>query len=90
MTVLIALDYPVGTYTLASMLLVIPLLIGGWFLVRKRVYEIAAVREGFTGVMPIIATTPAVEAAKWHAEHDGKRQKPNGSHRHIPKSEREQ
>lgn len=88
-TVLIALDYPVGTYTLASMLLVVPLLIGGWFLVRKRVYEIAAVREGFTGVMPVVATTPAVEAAKWHAQHDRPKRHPNGSHRYEPTQERD-
>lgn len=61
--VLIAFDYPVGTYTLASMGLVIPLLIGGWFLVRKRVYEVAAVRDGYTGAMPVLAHRPGVDTA---------------------------
>ncbi|MDY6055040.1 amino acid permease [Micrococcus sp.] len=41
--VLTALDYPVGTFTLASLVVVVPALIGGWFLVRDRVAEIAAV-----------------------------------------------
>jgi L-asparagine permease len=43
--VLIALDYPVGTYTVASFGLVIPFLIVGWLLVRKRVLELAAQRS---------------------------------------------
>lgn len=64
--VLIALDYPIGTYTLASMALVIPILIGGWFAVRKRVYEAAAVREGYTGTVPILAHRPGVDTA--HSE----------------------
>ncbi len=55
--VLIAFDYPVGTWTLISLLVVIPLLIGGWFVVRKRVYEYAALRDGYTGQFPVIART---------------------------------
>ena len=50
--VLMALDYPVGTWTLILLLFVIPLLIIGWFAVRDRVNEIARVREGFTGAVP--------------------------------------
>jgi L-asparagine permease len=56
--VLMALDYPVGTWTLISLLFVIPLLIVGWFVVRDRVNEIARVREGFTGTVPVIAAPP--------------------------------
>ena len=56
--VLMALDYPVGTWTLISLLFVIPLLIIGWFVVRDRVNEIARVREGFTGTVPVIAAPP--------------------------------
>ncbi len=54
--VLMALDYPVGTYTLLSMLLLIPILIGGWYAVRGRVREIAAAREGYTGAIPMVDT----------------------------------
>lgn len=59
--VLIAFDYPVGTWTLISLLVVVPMLWGGWFLVRKRVYEVAAVREGYTGEYPVIAKTPGTD-----------------------------
>ena len=60
--VLIAFDYPVGTWTLISLLVVIPLLWGGWFLVRQRVYEVAAVREGYTGEFPVIARIPGSDS----------------------------
>ncbi|WP_083091262.1 MULTISPECIES: amino acid permease [Rothia] len=42
--VLIAFDYPIGSYSLAAMALVVPALIVGWFLVRKRVHRLAAER----------------------------------------------
>lgn len=42
---LIAYDYPLGTYSMASMLVVIPILVAGWFLARSRVQEIARNRE---------------------------------------------
>ena len=42
--VLIALDYPVGTATFGLFALVVPILIGGWFLVRKRVMTLSAER----------------------------------------------
>ncbi|MFI1706435.1 amino acid permease [Streptomyces griseoruber] len=44
--VLIGLDYPVGTYTMFSLLLVIPALVGGWFLCRDRIALIASQRRG--------------------------------------------
>lgn len=59
--VLIALDYPVGTYTLAAMLVVAPLLVIGWFVVRGRVRELAAQREGYTGNYPVIGRTPGMD-----------------------------
>lgn len=40
--VLMAFDKPVGTWTVASILLIAPMLIGGWFLCRKRIREVAA------------------------------------------------
>ncbi|MCT1367150.1 amino acid permease [Kocuria sp. HSID16901] len=64
--VLIAFDFPVGTYTLASMVAIIPLMIIGWFMVRRRVMEVAAQREGYTGAFPVVAQWPTT------SEHDGK------------------
>ncbi|KAA0925186.1 MULTISPECIES: amino acid permease [Rhodococcus] len=43
--VLMAFDKPVGTWTVASILLIAPMLIGGWFLCRKRIREVAARSE---------------------------------------------
>ncbi|OZC56935.1 L-asparagine permease [Rhodococcus sp. 06-470-2] len=40
--VLMAFDKPVGTWTVASILLIAPMLVGGWFLCRKRIREVAA------------------------------------------------
>ena len=60
--VLMAVDYPVGTFTLASSLVLIPVLVIGWFMVRGRVREIAAEREGFTGAFPVLAERPVVGA----------------------------
>ena len=63
--VLIAVDYPVGTLTLGSFLvIVVPLLFIGWFAVRGRVAQIAAERAGITGVFPIAAIPPSVEAVR--------------------------
>ncbi|NKF31264.1 amino acid permease, partial [Pseudomonas sp. BGM005] len=35
--ILMALDYPVGTYTVASLALIIPALVVGWLLMRERI-----------------------------------------------------
>lgn len=43
--VLMAFDYPTGTWTVASLGVLIPALIGGWFLARGRIAEIAAQRS---------------------------------------------
>ncbi|UNA34818.1 hypothetical protein LOF13_02945 [Klebsiella pneumoniae subsp. pneumoniae] len=40
MLVLMAFDYPNGTYTIGSIPLLAVLLVAGWFGVRKRVHEI--------------------------------------------------
>ncbi|MGE2689977.1 amino acid permease [Mycolicibacterium pulveris] len=40
--VLMAFQYPIGTWTVASLLVLIPALIGGWYLVRGRVVDAAA------------------------------------------------
>lgn len=51
--VLIAYDYPIGTYSLEAMALVIPILIVGWFMVRTRVKQLAQERLA----EPDLATT---------------------------------
>jgi L-asparagine permease len=42
--VLMAFDYPVGTMTIASLLIIIPVLIMGWYLMRDRIHRLAAER----------------------------------------------
>ena len=43
--VLMAFDKPVGTWTVASVLVIAPMLVGGWYLCRKRIREVAAASE---------------------------------------------
>ncbi len=56
--VLMGFDYPIGTWTVASLLIITPTLIVGWYLVRDRVAEIARERVGFTGPFPVVANPP--------------------------------
>lgn len=56
--VLMGFDYPVGTWTVASLVVVIPVLIIGWYSVRGRVLQIAAEREGPTGPFPVLPVIP--------------------------------
>jgi L-asparagine permease len=56
--VLMGFNYPIGTWTIASLLFLIPALIGGWYLVRDRVMEIAQDRIGNTGEFPVVANVP--------------------------------
>lgn len=56
--VLMAFNRPIGTWTVASLLVLVPLLAGGWYLVRDRVLEIAQERLGYTGPLPVIANPP--------------------------------
>lgn len=53
--VLMAFNYPIGTLTVSSLVIVIPALIGGWYLVRARVLAVAQEREGHTGDFPVVA-----------------------------------
>ncbi|MDM4762278.1 amino acid permease [Galbitalea sp. SE-J8] len=46
-----------GRWVLASLVVLIPLLIVGWFSQRKRIMEAAAVREGYTGAAPVLGLT---------------------------------
>ncbi|WP_040775656.1 amino acid permease [Nocardia pneumoniae] len=43
---------------IAMVVIMIPALVGGWFLARKRVLQIAATREGVTGQFPVLAERP--------------------------------
>ncbi|WP_069164215.1 amino acid permease [Nocardia altamirensis] len=56
--VLTGFDYPVGTWTVASLALIIPMLIVGWLVARKRVLSIAEERMGYTGEFPVVANIP--------------------------------
>ncbi|MCQ1957843.1 amino acid permease [Arthrobacter sp. zg-Y826] len=47
--ILMAFDSPVGTWTIASLVVIIPALMLGWRLCRDRVLELAAVRDGDAG-----------------------------------------
>jgi L-asparagine permease len=40
---------------------IVPILIGGWYAVRGRVLEMAQERVGFTGNYPVIAETPLMD-----------------------------
>lgn len=56
--VLMGFDYPIGTFTVSSLLVIFPLLIGGWFFFRGRIRELAQERQGFTGAYPVVANRP--------------------------------
>ena len=56
--VLMALDHPIGTWTVATLVVIVPALIGGWFLVRERVLAVARERLGYTGDYPVVAQRP--------------------------------
>ncbi|WP_036434940.1 amino acid permease [Mycobacterium sp. URHB0044] len=56
--VLMAFDAPVGTWTVGTLVIVIPMLIGGWYLVRGRVLALAHERMGYTGEFPVVANRP--------------------------------
>lgn len=43
--VLMLFDYPVGTFTVGTLLVIVPALIAGWFGVRGRVLALAADRR---------------------------------------------
>lgn len=56
--VLMAIDYPVGTYTVAAIPLIAILLVIGWYAVRGRVMAAANERMGWTGEFPVRADRP--------------------------------
>ncbi|WP_037143607.1 amino acid permease [Rhodococcoides fascians] len=56
--VLMAFDAPIGSWTIATLVVIIPALIGGWFLVRTKVLAVAEERLGYTGQYPVVANRP--------------------------------
>ena len=56
--ILMGFDYPIGTWTVASLLIIGPALIVGWYVVRDRVEAVARERVGFTGPFPVVANPP--------------------------------
>lgn len=56
--VLTAFDKPIGTWTVAMLVIIVPALIGGWYLVRGQVTEAARERMGYTGDFPTVANRP--------------------------------
>jgi len=57
--VLMAFDSPVGTWTVASLIVIIPLLIFGWYRCRDRIHAIAAQREAAeTRAEPVAQAAP--------------------------------
>ncbi|MEO8220702.1 MAG: amino acid permease [Specibacter sp.] len=53
--VLMAFDSPVGTWTIGSLVIIIPALILGWYLSRGRINQIAAARHTDTHSHPVTA-----------------------------------
>ncbi|MFT4051460.1 MAG: amino acid permease [Microbacterium sp.] len=51
-----------GRWVLASLIVLIPALIVGWFAARGKIAAAASEREGYTGSSPVIAERPATEA----------------------------
>ncbi|WP_433193027.1 amino acid permease [Nocardia sp. CA-107356] len=43
---------------IAMVVVVLPLMVGGWYLARRRVTQIAAARQGYTGQFPVLAERP--------------------------------
>ena len=60
--VMIGFDYPIGTYTIGSLAIIVPLLIIGWYAWRKDIARIAAERADHTSTHPMSAGDPASPA----------------------------
>ncbi|GLZ52585.1 amino acid permease [Actinomycetospora sp. NBRC 106378] len=59
--VLTAFDYPIGTYTVATLVIIVPALIGGWYYFRERIRVAALERNAITGNYPVVAERPPRE-----------------------------
>jgi L-asparagine permease len=49
-----------GRWVLLSLVVLIPLLIAGWFAARPTIMAAASQREGITGIAPVLAPRPRV------------------------------
>jgi len=61
--VLMAIDWPIGSITVLSLVVIVPLLLLGWHLQRDRILAAAQLREGLTGPYPVTGRDP-------HAQRD--------------------
>jgi L-asparagine permease len=68
--VLMALDHLIGSWTVATLVVIVPALIGGWYLVRGRVLAVAREREGYTGEYPVVANPPVGGSTAWRRGKD--------------------
>jgi L-asparagine permease len=48
-------------WNLVALVVIVPVLIGGWYAVRGRVLEVARERVGITGNYPVVAETPLMD-----------------------------
>jgi len=60
--VLVTMGFSVtGRWVLLSLVVIVPLLIVGWFAFRTRIRESAHARDGHTGTFPVLAERPAID-----------------------------
>jgi len=57
--VLMAIDWPIGSLTVLSLAIIVPLLVLGWHLQRDRILALAQLREGITGPFPVTGRDPS-------------------------------
>lgn len=75
----ILMDYPTGTWTAIVFLgVAVPALVIGWHVLRARIEQIAAQRQGYTGPLPVRAETPAMTSQLDHAADSAERQPDKG------------
>ncbi|MCU1572443.1 MAG: L-asparagine permease [Micrococcaceae bacterium] len=53
-----------GRWVLASLIILIPLIILGWYASREKILAEAAKRTGYTGPFPVLAERPAIDARR--------------------------
>jgi len=59
--VLMAVDWPIGSITVMSLAVIVPLLALGWHLQRDRILAAAKAREGVTGSFPVTGRDPRAQ-----------------------------
>ena len=53
-----------GRWVLSLVVVLVPVLVGGWFAARKSIYRAAQERAGYTGAFPVVAERPAIDATR--------------------------